>query len=253
MRLQGKVALVTGASRGIGRGIAERLAREGALVAVNYRGGREQAEAVVAAIEAAGGTARAWQADVSCKAEVDAMVADVVRIWGHIDILVNNAGGKVRGVPFLELAEELWDECLDLNLKGVFLCSQAVARTMIAAGIRGRIISTASISSIQAQPERVHYCTAKGGLIQLTRTMALELAPYGITVNAVGPTLVKTDATAARLDTDEAVRAQIAQHPLGRLGEPEDVAAGVVFFSLPETEFYTGQILLAEGGHTLVR
>ncbi|MHB0876312.1 MAG: SDR family NAD(P)-dependent oxidoreductase [Anaerolineae bacterium] len=253
MRLQGKVALVTGASRGIGRGIAERLGREGALVAVNYRGGKEQAESVAAAITAAGGTARAWQADVSRKPEVEAMVDDVVRTWGRIDILVNNAGGKVRGVPFLEISEELWDECIDLNLKGVFLCSQAVAKSMIATGTRGRIVNTASISSIQAQPERVHYCTAKGGLIQLTRTMALELAPFGITVNAVGPTLVKTDATASRLDSEEAVREQIAMHPLGRLGEPEDVAAGVVFFCLPETEFYTGQVLLAEGGHTLIR
>ncbi|MGQ9554638.1 MAG: SDR family NAD(P)-dependent oxidoreductase [Anaerolineae bacterium] len=253
MRLQGKVALVTGASRGIGRGIAERLAAEGAMVAVNYHSREHEAQLVVEAIKREGGVARAWRADVSRKGEVDAMVADIVATWGGLDILVNNAGGKVRGAPFLEITEELWDECLALNLKGVFLCSQAAARVMIVAGHGGRIVNIASISSIQAQYERVHYCTAKGGLIQLTRTMALELAPHRITVNAVGPTTVITDATSGRLRAPEAMAAELAMHPLGRLAEASDVAAGVVFFCLPETGFYTGQLLLAEGGNTLVR
>ena len=253
VRLQGKVALVTGASRGIGRGIAERLGREGAMVAVNYRSREQEALEVVSAIAGAGGTALAWRGDVSKKAEVTAMVADIVATWGRLDILVNNAGGKVKGAPFLEISEELWDECLDLNLKGVFLCSQAAARAMVAAGKGGRIVNVASISSIQAQRDRVHYCTAKGGLIQLTRTMALELALQRITVNAVGPALVITDATRERLDDPEALAAELGRHLLGRFAEPRDVAAGVVFFCLPEAEFYTGQILLADGGHTLVR
>ena len=253
MRLQGKVALVTGASRGIGRGIAERLAAEGALVAVNYHTREQEAQAVVDGIEQQGSSARAWRCDVSKKAEVDAMVADVAATWGRLDILVNNAGGKVRGAPFLEISEELWDECLALNLKGVFLCSQAAARAMIAPGRGGRVVNIASISSVQAQYGRVHYCTAKGGLIQLTRTMALELAPHRITVNAVGPTTVVTDATSGRLNTPEAMADELAMHPLGRLARPRDVAAAVVFFCLPEAEFFTGQLLLAEGGNTLVR
>jgi NAD(P)-dependent dehydrogenase (short-subunit alcohol dehydrogenase family) len=252
VRLEGKTAIVTGASRGIGRGIAEALAREGARVAVVYHSRSDEAEAVVRAIEAAGGQAKAWRCDVVRKVEVDALVASVLETWGRLDFLVNNAGGKLKAAPFFEITEELWDECLDLNLKGVFLCSQAAARAMAQAG-GGRIVNIASISSIQAQYDRVHYCTAKGGLIQLTRTMALELAPHRITVNAVGPTTVVTDATRDRLNTQEAVLAELQMHPLGRLGEPADVAAGVIFFCLPETGFYTGQLLLAEGGNTLVR
>ncbi|NPV07387.1 MAG: 3-oxoacyl-ACP reductase FabG [Anaerolineae bacterium] len=252
MQLKGKIAMVTGASRGIGRGIAERLGAEGARVAVVYRSRADEAEAVVDAIARAGGEARAWRCDVTRKDQVDATVASVAEAWGGLDILVNNAGGKLRAAPFFDITEELWDECLDLNLKGVFLCSQAAARVMARNG-GGRIINIASISSVQAQYDRVHYCTAKGGLIQLTRTMALELAPHRITVNAVGPTTIETDATRDRLSSQEAMLTELRMHPLGRLGQPEDVAAGVVFFCLPETGFYTGQLLLAEGGNTLVR
>ena len=246
MRLRDKVAIVTGAARGIGRAIALRLGQEGARVAVVDLRGREGRE-TVRLIEGAGGQAVFVRTDVSDQRQIQAMVEAVVERWGTIHILVNNAGiCPFEG--FLEMSEDVWDQVLEVNLKGYFLCSQAVAKVMVEQGVKGRIIAVSSISSEFGGSSQAHYCASKAGINLLVKSMAISLGPHGITCNAVLPGTVETDINREAL-ADPQVRDYWSKRaPLGRLGEPEDVAGPVLFFASDDSEWCTGSMLVVDGG-----
>lgn len=246
MRLKDKVAIVTGAARGIGRAIALRFGREGAKVAIvdlREKEGRETARL----IEAAGGQAMFVGTDVSDQAQVQAMVDAVLKQWHTIDILVNDAGiCPFEG--FLEMSEELWDQVLDVNLKGYFLCSQAVAKVMVEQGTKGRIIAVSSISAEFGGGLQAHYCASKAGINLLVKSMAISLGPHGITCNAVLPGTVETDINREAL-AHPAVRDYWSKRaPLGRLGQPEDIAGPVLFFATEDSAWCTGAMLVVDGG-----
>jgi len=246
MRLAGKVAIVTGAARGIGRAIALRCGQEGACVAVvDLR--EDEGHQTVRLIEAAGGEAMLIRTDVSDGAQVQAMVDLVVEHWGAIHILVNDAG-ICPFEDFLEMSESLWDQVLDVNLKGYFLCSQAVARVMVEQGVKGRIIAVSSISSEFGGSSQAHYCASKAGINLLVKSMAISLGRHGITCNAVLPGTVETDINREAL-ADPAVRDYWSKRaPLGRLGQPEDIAGPVLFFASDDSEWCTGSMLVVDGG-----
>jgi NAD(P)-dependent dehydrogenase (short-subunit alcohol dehydrogenase family) len=246
--LEGRVALVTGAQQGIGRATALALAGAGADVALNYLDDRVAAEKVAAEIRALGRRALVVPGDVSRAADVDAMLTAVTRGLGVPDILVNNAGIYPRS-PFLELAEPEWDAVLGVNLKGSFLCAQAAARAMVAAGRRGAIINLAS-QAIRGAPLGVHYTASKGGVVAMTRAMALALAPHGIRVNAVAPGL--TDTAQPRHEHTEATMAELSRAvPLGHMAAPEDIADVIVFLAGEAARHITGQTIHANGGSYL--
>jgi len=246
MRLKDKVAIVTGAARGIGRAIALRLAHEGAhIVVVDVRDeqGRQAAEAV----EASGRRALYVHTDVTQPSEVARMVQAALDAFGTVDILVNNAG-ICPFKPFLEISPELWGEVLDTNLKGYFLCSQAVAREMVARGIRGRIINVSSISAIIGGELQAHYCASKGGINQLTKSMAISLGRYGITCNAILPGTVETDVNRESLADPVLRQALTERTPLRRLGQPQDIAGPVVFLASDDAAYCTATLLVVDGG-----
>jgi NAD(P)-dependent dehydrogenase (short-subunit alcohol dehydrogenase family) len=245
--LEGKRALVTGASRGMGRAIASALADAGADVAVTSRNG-DDAEPVAVALRAKGRRSMALLLEVRNEASIRVCFQRIDREWGSVDILVNNAGTNIpQGLETLD--EDSWDTVIDIDLKGLVFVTQAAAARMVAAQRGGRIVSIASIYGVVGRRERVAYSAAKGAVVNLTRSLALELAPHGITVNAVGPSLVETDLTRERMKRNPAFREEeVARTPLGRLGTPEDVAAAVVFFASPAAGFITGQTLLVDGG-----
>jgi NAD(P)-dependent dehydrogenase (short-subunit alcohol dehydrogenase family) len=240
-QLAGKVALVTGAAKRIGRSVALRLALEGADVIVNYRSSKAEADEVVAQISAKGRRAVAVQADVAKRADVLAMFAVVEREFGHLDILVNNAG-MFFPAKFEELAEEQWDNILDANLKSQFLCSQTAAPMLRRSG-HGRIINFASLGGLLAWPAYTHYCVSKAGVIMLTRCLARALAPE-ITVNAVAPGTISFPG-----DTPEIAEDFVRRTPLRRTGGPGDIDDTVVF--LAQSPFITGQVIVVDGGRTL--
>jgi NAD(P)-dependent dehydrogenase (short-subunit alcohol dehydrogenase family) len=246
MDLSGKVVLVTGAQQGIGRAIALRCAVAGADVAVNWLDDEGAANDIASEIRAGGRRALTVRGDVGRLAEVEAMVAAVETQLGPIDVLVNNAGVFPR-VPFLELRESDWDFVLDVNLKGTCFCAQAVAKRMVAAGRPGAIINLTSGAAYRGSARGVHYCASKGGVVSLTRQMALELAPHRIRVNAIAPGL--TDTAQPRYGSTEAEIAATAQTiPLGRMAQPDDIARTAVFLASDEAGFVTGQIHHVNGG-----
>jgi 3-oxoacyl-[acyl-carrier protein] reductase len=242
--LTGRVALVTGGGRGIGRAIAQALAGAGATVVVNYRGNAEAAEACVAAITAAGGTASAIQADVSQSADVDTLVRSLIAAHGRLDILVNNAG-ITRDNLLLRMKEDDFDQVIATNLRGAFLCTKAVLRQM-GKQRSGRIINIASVVGLSGNAGQANYAAAKAGLIGFTRSTAREIAGRNVTVNAVAPGFIETEMTDVLDDaTRQAIRETI---PLGRFGAPEEVAALVCFIASDAAAYITGQTLTIDGG-----
>ena len=244
--LSGKVALVTGASSGIGRGIALTLALQGAKVVVTARR-LEKLQALSAEIKNRGKESLAIQMDVTKRNEVDAAVAQTVKTFGKLDILINNAG-VLDYSPFLEMKEEAWDKVIDTNLKGYFYCAQAAAREMVK-NKQGRIINIASIASGGVgigYPMITHYVASKGGVIGFTEALAAELGPMGITVNAIGPGAIESEMTTSI--TEEQMKGMIDRLPIKRIGKPEDIAAAVVYLASEEASYATGVTLYVDGG-----
>ncbi|WCN39056.1 3-oxoacyl-ACP reductase FabG [Aneurinibacillus uraniidurans] len=242
--LNGKVALVTGGSRGIGRAIALALAEAGADVAINYAGNETAARETADAVTALGRKAIIIKADVANATEVDAMVKQTIDELGGMDILVNNAG-ITRDNLLMRMKEEEFDDVIATNLKGVFNCIKAVTRPMMKAR-SGRIINISSVVGVMGNPGQANYVAAKAGVIGMTKSVARELASRGITVNAVAPGFIDTDMTAVL--GDDAKQALLTQIPLARLGKPEDIAHVVKFIASDEASYMTGQVFHVDGG-----
>lgn len=242
--LSGKTAFVTGASRGIGRAIALRLAQDGAKVALNFSSNIAKAEAVKAEIESAGGEAMLVQGDVSNFAVVTELIKKVVDEWGRLDILINNAG-ITRDNLLLKMSEEDFDKVIATNLKGVFNCTKAVTKLMMKQR-GGRIVNMSSVVGLKGNISQTNYAAAKAGIIGFTKSAARELASRGVTVNAVAPGLINTDMTAALPEKIKEVMLQ--EIPAGRMGTPEDVANAVAFLVSDQAAYITGQVLSVDGG-----
>ncbi|ANU27949.1 3-oxoacyl-[acyl-carrier-protein] reductase [Planococcus versutus] len=243
-KLAGKTAIITGGSRGIGAEIARKFAAEGAKVVVNYSGSQEKAEAVVADIESNGGTAIAVKANVSEADSVKAMIDETMKTFGSVDILVNNAG-ITRDNLMMRMKDDEWDDVININLKGVFICTKAVTRQMMKQR-SGRIVNIASIVGVMGNAGQANYVASKAGVIGLTKTTARELASRGITANAVAPGFITTDMT-DQLNED-VQKTMMGQIPLGRFGAPEDVAKAALFLASDDASYMTGQTLHLDGG-----
>ena len=242
--LEGHVALVSGGSRGIGRGIALRLAGEGVKVGVNYNTGAAQAQEVVEEITSADGEAIALQADVSDQSQVTDMVGSLLEQWERIDILVNNAGIR-KDRLLMRMTTEEWDSAINVNLKGAFFCTKAVLPHM-ARQRRGRIINMSSVVGVAGNPGQANYSASKAGLIGLTKTVAKEMARRNITANALAPGYI---ITAMVEELSEELQAQVlARVPMGRLGTPADIAGLVAFLCSDEAGYITGQVIRVDGG-----
>lgn len=247
MKLKGKVALVTGSGRGIGRGIAEVFAAEGADVAVNDVADMEQAEVVAQGIRSKGRHAITVRADVAKRADVEPMIDKVWKELGPIDILVNNAGIETI-VPFLELTDEQWTRLVDVNLRGAWLCSQVFCRRALAERRKGSIVNIGSIQAAKVLPGRTHYAPTKLGLEALTRNMSAEMTPLGIRVNCIHPGLIDTPMTAWVMKDPALLPGVLAQISLGRAGEPREIGSVAAFFASDEASYLTGQSIFVDGG-----
>ena len=248
-RLEGKVAVVTGSNRGIGKGIAVALAKEGCKVVVNSYREDEEAKNTVEEIKKLGAQSIFIKANVTREIDVRDLIEKAVKKFGMLDILVNNAGILVSGTV-TTLTEKDWDRQMDVNLKGIFLCSKYAVQQMLKQGKGGRIINIGSIAGLVGFPGISAYCASKGGVTELAREMALDYAKYGITVNAIDPGVIVTDMTKGMLD-DAATRKMLMENtPVGRFGQPEDIGNAAVFLALDESSFITGHNLVVDGGWT---
>ncbi len=247
MQLKDKVAVVTGASSGIGQAIALAFANEGAAVAVNYARNAEGADATVKQIEGNGGKAVAVQADVSKPDDVENLVSQAAQRFGRLDVMVNNAGVEHK-MPFLDTPVEVWEEVIAINLTGPWLGCQAAARQMVSQGGPGRIINVSSVHEDLAMPTNSPYCAAKGGVRMITRTLAVELATHGITVNNVAPGAVDTPMDAPLKQNPDLMQELLSEIPLGRMGKPEEVASMIVYLASDAAAYVTGSTFFVDGG-----
>ncbi len=248
-RLEGKVVIVTGSDRGIGKGIAICLAKEGCKVVVNSYKESEEARKTVEEIKKSGSDAIFIKANVTREIDVRDLVEKTVKKFEKLDILVNNAGILVSGTV-TTLTEKDWDRQMDVNLKGVFLCTKYAVQQMLKQGKGGRIINVSSIAGLVGFPGISAYCASKGGVTELTREVALDYAKYGITVNAINPGVIVTDMTKGMLDDNTTRKMLMENTPVGRFGQPEDIGNAAVFLALDESSFITGHNLVVDGGWT---
>jgi glucose 1-dehydrogenase len=249
MRLKDKTAIVTGSSQGIGRGIAERFAREGANVVINYIGNMDMANDVQKAIETSGGRAITVQGDVSKIDDINSLFEAAIKEFGQVDILVNNAGVE-RHAPFWEVTEKDYDFVMNVNTKGTFFCSQAMAKHLIETKRRGKIVNISSVHEDLPFPNFTAYCVSKGGVKMLTRNLGVELGQFGINVNNIAPGAIETPINKTLLNDPNKLNYLLGQIPLKRLGQPEDVAGLAVFLSSDEADYVTGSTFFVDGGLT---
>ncbi len=242
--LENKIALVTGASRGIGKAVAKELAAKGAFVIVNYNGSKEAAEQVVSEIKASGKDAVSYQCDVSQYADCERMVTELIKTYQKIDILVNNAG-ITRDNLLMKMSEEDFDAVIDTNLKGTFHTMRFVSRAMLKQR-SGRIINLSSVVGVTGNAGQTNYAASKAGVIGMTKTVARELASRGVTVNAIAPGFIETDMTGKL--SDRVKEQAILQIPLGKIGKPEDVAKLAGFLASDDAGYITGQVIHVDGG-----
>ena len=247
MQLENKVAIVTGASLGLGRAIAIAFAKEGAAVTVDYRSHPDEAKEVVERLEDAGGKGLSVRADVTKPEDVANLVHETVEEFGRLDIMVNNAGIEHK-MPFLETPLEIWNKVISVNLTGPWLGCQEAAKQLVSQGGPGRIINVSSVHEDLPMPTNSPYCAAKGGLRMLMRTIALELAPYGITVNNVAPGAVETPMDATLEKHPDQMEELLSEIPLRRMGKPEEVAALAVYLASDEAAYVTGSTFVIDGG-----
>ncbi|MGL5833319.1 MAG: glucose 1-dehydrogenase [Waterburya sp.] len=247
MKLDGKVALVTGSSQGIGAAIALRLATERAKIIINYRSHPEEAQEVLGKVEAAGSQGHIVQADLSNLEEINYLVKEGIDRFGKIDILVNNAGLEKRA-SFWDVTEEDYDKVVDVNLKGVFFTTQAVVKHLKETGRAGKIINISSVHEELPFPHFTAYCVSKGGMKMMMRNLAVELGELGITINNVAPGAIATPINQTLLNNPEELQKVTQNIPLGRMGKPEDVAGMVAFLSSDEADYITGSTFYVDGG-----
>ena len=246
-RLLGRKVLVTGSSKGIGRGIAIRLAQEGADVVINYRSDPKGAEEALAEVEACGRRGAICKGDLGSVGQVRDLVAKSTDALGGLDVLVNNAGIE-KHAPFWEVTEQDFDAVLDVNLKGVFFATQAFVQHCRAVGRPGKVINISSVHEDLAFPNFAPYCASKGAMRMLTRTLAVELGPLGITINSIAPGAIETPINRKLLNDSVKLNSLLRQIPLGRLGQPGDVAGLAVFLASPDSDYVTGSTYVIDGG-----